>query len=103
VVSQPEIPFDPKSMPGHRSYFETLCRIVSLALEVLATDSCLDTADEESLQRVSAGSVVYTHGSHGHVTEMRLHSSYLLSVLCRVSLDPHVHLDAQRRTMIRED
>jgi hypothetical protein len=30
-------------------------------------------------------------------------TSYLLSVLCRVSLDPHVHLDAQRRTMIRED
>jgi hypothetical protein len=40
---------------------------------------------------------------HIQRTELRLHSSYLLSVLCRESLDPHAHLDDQRRAAIRED
>jgi hypothetical protein len=45
----------------------------------------------------------HTLADHIERTELRLHSSYLLSVLCRVSLDPHAHLDDQRRAVIRED
>ncbi|CAG8093653.1 unnamed protein product [Penicillium nalgiovense] len=120
MVSQPEIPFDPKSMPGHRSYFETLCRIVSLALEVLrsrmypgSSQSRVHEIREYKLhiQRILNEATPHLRcrdncrslAEHIERTELRLHSSYLLSVLCRVSLDPHAHLDAQRRTMIRED
>jgi hypothetical protein len=120
MVSQPEIPFDPKSMPGHRSYFETLCRIVSLALEVLRSRMYPGSSQlriheireyKQQIQRMLAEATPHLRhrdscrslAEHIERTELRLHSSYLLSVLCRVSLDPHAHLDAPRRAMIRED
>ncbi|KAJ5084875.1 hypothetical protein NUU61_009454 [Penicillium alfredii] len=120
MVSQPEIPFDRKSMPGHRSYFETLCRIVSLALEVLRTRMYPASSQprfheireyKQRIQRILAEATPHlqhrnrcqTLVEHIERTELRLHSSYLLSVLCRVSLDPHAHLDEQRRALIRED
>jgi hypothetical protein len=120
MVSQPEIPFDPKSMPGHRSYFETLCRIVSLALEVLRSRMYPGSSQlriheireyKQQIHRVLGEATLHLRfrdkcrslAEHIERTELRLHSSYLLSVLCRVSLDPHAHLDEQRRTMIRED
>ncbi|KAJ5861263.1 uncharacterized protein N7529_008573 [Penicillium soppii] len=120
MVSQPEIPFDPKSMPGHRSYFETLCRIVSLALEVLRSRMYPGSSQlrvheireyKQQIQRILTETTphlryrehCHTLAEHIERTELRLHSSYLLSVLCRVSLDPHAHLDDQRRAMIRED
>ncbi|CDM26320.1 transcriptional regulator family: Fungal Specific TF [Penicillium roqueforti] len=120
MVSQPEIPFDPKSMPGHRSYFETLCRIVSLSLEVLRSRMYPGSSQlrvheireyKQQIQRMLAEATSHLRyrdncrslAEHIERTELRLHSSYLLSVLCRVSLDPHSHLDAPRRAMIRED
>ncbi|KAJ5206604.1 Transcription factor [Penicillium cf. griseofulvum] len=121
MVSQPEIPFDPKSMPGHRSYFETLCRIVSLALEVLRSRMYPGSSSQlriheireykQQIQRMLAEATPHLRhrdscrslAEHIERTELRLHSSYLLSVLCRVSLDPHANLDAPRRAMIRED
>jgi hypothetical protein len=120
MVSQPEIPFDPKSMPGHRSYFETLCRIVSLALEVLRSRMYPGSSQlrvheireyKQQIQRILTETTphlryrehCHTLAEHIERTELRLHSSYLLSVLCRVSLDPHAHLDDQRRAIIRED
>ncbi|KAJ5990593.1 hypothetical protein N7522_010800 [Penicillium canescens] len=120
MVSQPEIPFDPKSMPGHRSYFETLCRIVSVSLEVLRSRMFPGSSHprvheirecNHQIQRILAEATphlryrenCHTLADHIERTELRLHSSYLLSVLCRVSLDPHAHLDDQRRAVIRED
>lgn len=120
MVSQPEIPFDRKSMPGHRTYFETLCRVVSVALEVLRSrmypGSSQPTFQEirewkQRIQRIVAEATLHlrhrehcqTLAQHIERTELRLHSSYLLSVLCRVSLDPHAHLDPHRRALIRED
>lgn len=120
MVSQPEIPFDPKSMPGHRSYFETLCRIVSLALEVLRSRMYPGSSQthiheireyKQQIHRMLAEATPHLRyrdncrslAEHIERTELRLHSSYLLSVLCRVSLDPHSHLEPPRRAMIRED
>jgi hypothetical protein len=120
MVSQPEIPFDPKSMPGHRSYFETLCRIVSLSLEVLRSRMFPASSQprfheireyKHQIQRMLAEATphlryrenCHTLADHIERTELRLHSSYLLSVLCRVSLDPHAHIDSQRRAIVRED
>ncbi|KGO66597.1 Transcription factor, fungi [Penicillium italicum] len=120
MISQPEIPFDPKSMPGHRSYFETLCRIVSLALEVLRSRMYPGSSQmrineireyKQQIHRMLAEATPHlryrdncrTLAEHIERTELRLHSSYLLSVLCRVSLDPYAHLEPPRRAMIRED
>lgn len=120
MVSQPEIPFDRKSMPGHRTYFETLCRVVSLALEVLRSRMYPEASQprfheirecKQRIQRIIAEATPHLrykaqcHSLVEHIerTELRLHSSYLLSVLCRVSLDPHSHLDEHRRAIIRED
>ncbi|OKP10783.1 hypothetical protein PENSUB_3603 [Penicillium subrubescens] len=120
MVSQPEIPFDRKSMPGHRTYFETLCRVVSLALEVLRSRMYPETQEpryheireyKQRIQRMLAEATPHlrhrdqcrTLAEHLERTELRLHSSYLLSVLCRVSLDRHSHLDEQRRALIREE
>jgi hypothetical protein len=120
MVSQPEIPYDPKSMPGHRSYFETLCRIVSLALEVLRSRMYPESSRlrvheireyKQQVLRIVTEATPHLRfrencqslAEHIQRTELRLHSSYLLSVLCRVSLDPHAHLDNQRRAIIRED
>ena len=120
MVSQPEIPFDPKSMPGHRSYFETLCRVVSLSLEVLRSrmypnSSYIQPREireyKQRIQRMLAEATPHLRhrencnslAHHIERTELRLHASYLLSVLCRVSLDPHAHLDDHRRALIQED
>lgn len=120
MVSQPEIPFDPKSMPGHRTYFETLCRIVSLSLELLQSRMQPGTSHprfheireyKQRIQRMLAEATPHlryrercqTLAEHIERTELRLHSSYLLSVICCVSLDPRAHLDEQRRTVIRQD
>lgn len=120
MVSQPEIPFDPKSMPGHRTYFETLCRIVSLSLELLRLRLHRGTSNpgfhdireyKQRIQRMLAEATPHLRyreqcrslAEHIERTELRLHSSYLFSVLCRVSLDPHARLDKQRRALIRQD
>lgn len=121
MVSQPEIPFDRKSMPGHRTYFETLCRVVSLSLEVLRSRMYPHSSSHPQIREireykhrihrmVSEATLHLRYREHCHSlaehierTELRLHSSYLLSVLCRVSLDPHEPLDDHRRALIRED
>ena len=122
MVSQPEIPFDQKSMPGYRSYFETLCRVISLALDLLRVRMLSDRSHshlryheirdfKQRMQRVLAEATprlrhrdqCTTLAEHIERTELRLHSSYLLSVICRVSLDPTSHLDDQRRAIIREE
>ncbi|KAJ5888619.1 hypothetical protein N7495_008660 [Penicillium taxi] len=120
MVSQPEIPYDPKSMPGHRNYFETLCRVVSLSLEVLRSRMYPGSQQprfneireyKQRMQRILAEASPHlrrrdlcrTLAEHIERTELRLHSSYLLSVLCRISLDKRSHLEEQRRAVIRED
>lgn len=120
MVSQPEIPFEPKSMPGHRTYVETSCRIVSLALEVLRMRMDPGSAQprfhdireyKHRIHRMIAEATPHlrypdqcrTLADHIERTELRLHSSYLLSVLCRASLDPHAHMTDSHRALIRED
>jgi hypothetical protein len=120
MISQPEIPFEPKSMPGHRTYFETLCRVVSLSLEVLRSRMEPSSAQprfhdireyKQRIHQMLAEATPHLRhreqcrklAQHIERTELRLHSSYLLSVLCRVSLDPHAHLNETHRALIRKD
>lgn len=120
MVSQPEIQYDRKSMPGHRSYFESLCRVVSLALEMLrgrldSEHSHVRYHDireyKQRMHRILAEAAPHlrfadrcvTIADNIERTELRLHSCYLISVLCRISLDPDSHLDGHRRALVRED
>ncbi|KAK1146996.1 hypothetical protein N8T08_002324 [Aspergillus melleus] len=120
MVSQPEIAYDPKSMPGHRSYFETLCRIISVVLEMLrelmfSHHSHLRYHEirdyKHRIERIiteAAPHLRYPERCNSLAqnierTELRLHSSYYISVMCRVALDPDAPLDEHRRDVIRND
>lgn len=120
MVSQPVIPFDRKSLPGHRSYFKTTCHVILLSLAVLRSRIYLKSTEprfhelteyKHRMQHILDDATPHLHHreqchsllEHIERTELRLYSSYLLSVLCRVSLDQQAHLDSQRRAMIRED
>lgn len=120
MINQPEIPYDPKSMPGHRSYFETLCRIISVVLEMLRgllmhRHSHLRYHEirdyKQRIERILTEAAPHLRfrdcctslQDHIERTELRLHSSYYISVMCRVSLDPHAPLDPHRRAIVRDD
>lgn len=120
MVSQPEIPFDRKSVPGHRSYFETLCGIVSVALDLLRSRMLPGHAYmryskirdfTQRIQRILSEASPHlryrnrcvTLAEHIQRTELRLHSSYLTSVLCRVALERHAPLDDHRRMIVRDE
>lgn len=120
MINQPEIPYDPKSMPGHRGYFETLCRLIQVVLDMLrglmfTHHSHLRYHEireyKQRIERIIAEAAPHlksrercaTLGEHIERTELRLHSSYFISLMCRVSLDPDAPMDEQRREIVRED
>ncbi|GKZ73035.1 hypothetical protein AnigIFM50267_009709 [Aspergillus niger] len=120
MINQPEIPYDPKSMPGHRGYFETLCRLIQVVLDMLRglmfthhTHLRYHEIREykQRIERIIAEAAPHlksrercaTLGEHIERTELRLHSSYFISLMCRVSLDPDTPMDEQRREVVRED
>jgi hypothetical protein len=120
MISQPDIPYHRKSMPGHRSYFETLSRILGVVLETLRV---LMMTKQSYLQPKEIGMYVQRirdilgeAAAHlrdqGRCTkladsiewaELRLHSSYYISLLCRPSLDPDAIMSAEDRKNIRHD
>ncbi|KAL3439605.1 hypothetical protein BDV09DRAFT_157769 [Aspergillus tetrazonus] len=120
MISQPDIPYHRKSMPGHRSYFETLSRILGVVLETLRV---LMMTKQSYLQPKEIGMYVQRirdilgeAAAHlrdrGRCTkladsiewaELRLHSSYYISLLCRPSLDPDAIMSADDRKNIRHD
>ncbi|KAI9375380.1 hypothetical protein BJX61DRAFT_494500 [Aspergillus egyptiacus] len=120
MISQPDIPYHRKSMPGHRSYFETLCRIISVMFEtlrivMLSQRSHLRPHEiREHVQRIrnifaeAAPHLRYrehcmTLADNIERAELWLHTSYYISVLCRVSLDPDFPMEGQKREHIRQE
>lgn len=121
MVSQPEIPFHRKSMPGYRSYFETLCRVIQLSLDVLRGRMTPPHPRgkyheireyQQRMQRILGEAVPHlrhrekctTLADHIERSELQLHSSYVISVLCRSALDSSTsHLQSERQVAIRED
>ncbi|KAL5343819.1 hypothetical protein BJX70DRAFT_393241 [Aspergillus crustosus] len=120
MISQPEIPYHRKSMPGHRSYFETLSRILGVVLESLRL--MLETHHSHLRPHEIRDYVQRIRNIYGETAphlrfpehygtladnieraELKLHSSYYISVLCRVSLDPEVSMDERKRESIRYD
>lgn len=98
AVSQPDIAYREESKPGELSYFETLCRVISLALEVvrsrmLSPHSQMSVksiqAYKERIQQIMVEAkpslrnrdYCYTSKEHLERVVLKLHSSYLLPVV----------------------
>ncbi|KAL4944561.1 hypothetical protein BDV06DRAFT_220187 [Aspergillus oleicola] len=120
MISQPEIPYHRKSMPGHRSYFETLSRILKVVLEtlrILMMEKHSHLQPKEIPVYVQKIRSIFTEASP-HLryreycttladniewAELRLHTSYYISLLCRPSLDPDASMTEKARENIRDE
>ncbi|KAJ5524150.1 hypothetical protein N7494_010800 [Penicillium frequentans] len=103
AVSQPDIAYLEGSKAGDLSYFETLCRVISLALEVVRLRMLSPHAQinfesiqgyKERIQTIMDEAKFYlrdakwcsTPTEHLERVVLKLHSSYFASELCRPSL-----------------
>ncbi|KAL4987119.1 hypothetical protein BDW68DRAFT_114567 [Aspergillus falconensis] len=120
MISQPDIPYHRKSMPGHRSYFETLSRILGVVLETLrilmmTKQSYLQPKEicmyVQRIRNILAEAAAHLQDRERCTkladsiewAELRLHSSYYISLLCRPSLDTDASMSAEDRENIRHD
>lgn len=105
AVSQPDIAYRENSKPGDLSYFETLCRVISLALEVVRIRMLSPHAQisfeniqgyKERIQNIMIEAKPYLRDASRCSTAtqslervvLKLHSSYFSSELCRPALKP---------------
>ncbi|KAK2763144.1 hypothetical protein FQN54_009780 [Arachnomyces sp. PD_36] len=117
---QPDIPYRADSEPGDRSYFETLCRIISLTLEVvrgrmLSPHSQISFAKvqtyKEEIQRIFEDATPHlrdrthcrTSMDHLERLALKLHSSYITSELCRPALKTTADLKDESTKIMRKD
>ncbi|KAJ6107202.1 hypothetical protein N7523_008525 [Penicillium sp. IBT 18751x] len=106
AVSQPDIAYREGSQPGDLSYFETLCRVISLALEVvrirmLSPHSQISVESiqgyKDRIQQIMVEAKPYLREAqwcsnpteHLERVVLKLHSSYFSSELCRPALKPN--------------
>lgn len=105
AVSQPDIAYKEGSKSGDLSYFETLCRVISLALEVVRIRMLSPHAQinlesiqgyKDRIQKIMIEARPYlrdpsrcsTPTEHLERVVLKLHSSYFASELCRPALKP---------------
>ncbi|KAL2811285.1 hypothetical protein BJX63DRAFT_433575 [Aspergillus granulosus] len=103
AVCQPEIAYRQDSKPGERSYFETLCQVINLALEVVRSRMLSPHSQmswrtiqdfKERIHKVMVQAAPYLRDQNHCTTStqlleravLKLHSSYFLSELCRPAL-----------------
>jgi hypothetical protein len=103
LTPNPRIPYDRDSHPGMRRYFETMCRIIALTLqmlreEILSAGKDIDDktipAYKEQLDQILADAAphmrrkdcCFTLNNHIERLSLKLRSSYLVSEICRRSL-----------------
>ncbi|CEN60415.1 Putative Fungal specific transcription factor domain protein [Aspergillus calidoustus] len=119
AVCQPEIAYREDSKTGERSYFETLCQVINLALEVVRSRMLSPHSQmswrtiqdfKERIQRTMIQAAPYlrdqnyctTATEHLERAVLKLHSSYFLSELCRPALkstaDTHDPATARMRS-----
>lgn len=120
AVSQPDISYRPESAPGERDYFETMCRIISLTLEVVRGRMLTPhfhmsfkaiQAYEERLQHILADAAPHLRDrkyclspmSHLQRLALRVHSSYIRSELCRPALKSTVDKNDPLLAKVRRD
>ncbi|KAJ5919637.1 hypothetical protein N7454_009472 [Penicillium verhagenii] len=120
AVSQPDIAYQEGSKPGDLSYFETLCRVISLALEVVRLRMLSPHAQitfesiqayKERIQTIMDEAKFYlrdakwcsTPTEHLERVVLKLHSSYFSSELCRPSLKPTIDSSDATTVSMRAD
>lgn len=120
AVSQPDIAYREGSQPGDLSYFETLCRVISLALEVVRIRMLSPHAQitfesiqeyNERICQIMIEAKPYLRdpqwctSSTEHLERviLKLHSSYFSSELCRPSLKPSVDSADADTSSLRRD
>lgn len=103
AVSQPAIAYRENSKAGELSYFETLCRVIALALEVVRSRMLSPHSQmsfktiqtyKERIQQIMAEAkpslryrdYCYSPKEHLERVVLKLHSSYFASELCRPAL-----------------
>lgn len=103
AFGHPDIPYQPNSQPGNRSFFETLCRIIALTLEIvrsrmLSPESQMGfaviRAYREEIRRILADAAPHLRDPKFCTSSkenlerigLKLHSSYITSELCRPAL-----------------
>ncbi|KAL4985991.1 hypothetical protein BDW68DRAFT_189184 [Aspergillus falconensis] len=104
ALKQPEVPRHEGSTPGQLSYFEAICRVISLVLEVLrsrmlspSTKLNCETiqAYDRKVQKILIDAPPYLRDSASCFSSkenlervvLKLYSSYFLSELCRPGLE----------------
>lgn len=120
AVSQPDIAYRPTSKPGDRSYFETLCRIISLTLELvrgrmLSPQSQMSfntiQAYKERIQQILTDAAPHlrerkyclTSMDHLERLALKLHCSYITSELCRPALRANADVKDPATSQMRKD
>ncbi|KAJ5177209.1 uncharacterized protein N7482_003086 [Penicillium canariense] len=120
AVSQPDIPHPEGSKSGDLSYFETLCRVISLALEVVRIRMLSPHAQmslesiqgyKERIQKIMVEAKPHLRDAqwctsspeHLERVVLKLHSSYFSSELCRPSLKPSVDANDADAASMRGD
>ncbi|KAL2816193.1 hypothetical protein BDW59DRAFT_153419 [Aspergillus cavernicola] len=120
AVSQPEIAYQEGSIAGNLSYFESLCRVISLALEVvrmrmLSPHSQMSWKTiqtyKEQIQRIIIEARPYLRNPSYCTTStarlecavLKLHSSYFSSELCRPALKSSADLHDPVTARMRAD
>ncbi|KAJ5908614.1 hypothetical protein N7495_001296 [Penicillium taxi] len=120
AVSQPDIAYLDGYRPGDLTYFETLSRIMSLALEVVRTRMLSAHSQmtfenfqgyKERIQKVMNEAKPYLRESQWCTTSkdhlervvLKLHSSYFSSELCRPALKLTANTSGPSNSSMRED
>ncbi|KAJ5642083.1 hypothetical protein N7490_006083 [Penicillium lividum] len=120
AVSQPDIAYKEGSKAGDLSYFETLCRVISLALEVVRTRMLSPHAHigfesiqgyKERIKKIMDEAKFHlrdakwcsTPTEHLERVVLKLHSSYFSSELCRPSLKPSIDSSDSTTASMRAD
>lgn len=120
AVSQPDIAYRGDSKPGELSYFETLCRIISLALEVVRSrmlsphsqmSSKTIQAYKERIQQIMVEAkpslrrreCCSNSKEHLERVVLKLHSSYFASELCRPALKSPADTKDHTTSSMRND
>lgn len=119
AVCQPDIAYRDDAKAGDLSYFETLCRVILLALELvrlrmLSPHSQLSFEIQSYKERIKQIMVdasphlrdaawCSTTKEHLERVVLKLHSSYISSEICRPALKPSADLNNPDTVRMRQD
>lgn len=120
AFGHPDIPYHPASAPKRRSFFETLCRIIALTLEIVRgrmmspnTQMSLKVIQlyKNQLREILEDASPYLRDpkfctSAKESVErlgLKLHASYIMSELCRPALKPDFDPNDRVAAILRQD